>query len=132
MTELILAVTLSAGISAMCSLLYSVPVGPIEALVAEGRRSGIILRDLRADIDRPIAAILSLNTIANTAGAAALNVFGGGFASSAPEGAGQRVRSPVNPVLPAEPAARRPQGRVQVRPPFQRVATCVPQTHSRK
>lgn len=71
----------------MCSLfeavLYSVPVGHIESLVADGRRSGMILRDLRKDVDRPIAAILSLNTVANTAGAAiagaaAMKVFGGG------------------------------------------------------
>ncbi|MFT5129332.1 MAG: CBS domain containing-hemolysin-like protein [Rhodothermales bacterium] len=87
MIELIIAVSLSAGISAMCSLfeavLYSVPVGHIETLVADGRHSGTILRDLRKDIDRPIAAILSLNTVANTAGAAvagaaAMKVFGGG------------------------------------------------------
>jgi CBS domain containing-hemolysin-like protein len=87
MIELIFAVSFSVGISAMCSLfeavLYSVPIGHIESLVAEGRRSGTILRDLRKDIDRPIAAILSLNTVANTAGAAvagaaAMKVFGGG------------------------------------------------------
>jgi CBS domain containing-hemolysin-like protein len=87
MFELIAAVSFAVGISAMCSLfeavLYSVPIGHIESMAESGRKSGLILRDLREKVDRPIAAILSLNTIANTAGAAvagaaALNVFGEG------------------------------------------------------
>lgn len=60
--------------SAMCSLfeavLYSVPVGHIETLVASKSRAGRLLKKLRAEVDAPITAILSLNTIANTAGAA--------------------------------------------------------------
>jgi CBS domain containing-hemolysin-like protein len=39
-------------------------------MVHRHKRSGLILKELRANVDRPIAAILSLNTIANTAGAA--------------------------------------------------------------
>ena len=74
MTELVLAVSAAVGISAVCSLfeavLYSVPVGHIESMAEEGSPTGRILRKLRANVDRPIAAILSLNTIANTAGAA--------------------------------------------------------------
>ena len=74
MIELVVAVGLAVSISAMCSLfeavLYSVPVGYIEALAESGRTSGRILKALRDRVDRPIAAILSLNTIANTAGAA--------------------------------------------------------------
>ena len=85
MIELVVAVGLAVSISAMCSLfeavLYSVPVGHIEALAESGRTSGRILKALRDRVDRPIAAILSLNTIANTAGAAsagaaAVKVFG--------------------------------------------------------
>lgn len=85
MIELVVAVGLAVSISAMCSLfeavLYSVPVGYIEALAESGRTSGRILKALRDRVDRPIAAILSLNTIANTAGAAiagaaAVKVFG--------------------------------------------------------
>ncbi|MFP6592689.1 MAG: DUF21 domain-containing protein, partial [Candidatus Latescibacterota bacterium] len=85
MIELVVAVDLAVSISAMCSLfeavLYSVPVGHIEALAESGRTSGRILKALRDRVDRPIAAILSLNTIANTAGAAiagaaAVKVFG--------------------------------------------------------
>ncbi|MDA0334198.1 MAG: hemolysin family protein [bacterium] len=85
MIELAVAVGFAVGISALCSLfeavLYSVPVGHLENMAESGSASGRILRDMRGNIDRPIAAILSLNTIANTAGAAiagaaAANVFG--------------------------------------------------------
>ncbi len=85
MLELVVAVSAAVLISAMCSLfeavLYSVPLSHIESMAAEGRRAGRILQRLRQDVDRPISAILSLNTIANTAGAAiagaaALKVFG--------------------------------------------------------
>jgi len=85
MLELAIAVGVAVGISAMCSVfeavLYSVPISHIESLAQSGRRTGAILRSLRADVDRPIAAILTLNTVANTAGAtvagaAAARVFG--------------------------------------------------------
>jgi len=74
MTELILAVSLAVSISAVCSLfeavLYSVPLRHIEAMVQAGKPGGRILKNLRRHVERPISAILSLNTIANTAGAA--------------------------------------------------------------
>ena len=74
MFELIVAVSAAVLISAMCSLfeavLYSVPIGHIETMADEGRAAGRIFQVLRRDVDRPIAAILSLNTMANTAGAA--------------------------------------------------------------
>jgi CBS domain containing-hemolysin-like protein len=58
----------------MCSLceavLYSVPLSHVETLAEKGKRSGTLLKSLRGNVDRPIAAILTLNTIANTAGAA--------------------------------------------------------------
>ena len=85
MLELVVAVSAAVLISALCSLfeavLYSVPLSHIESMAAEGRRAGRIMQSLRQDVDRPISAILSLNTIANTAGAstagaAALKVFG--------------------------------------------------------
>jgi CBS domain containing-hemolysin-like protein len=85
MIELAVAVGLAVGFSALCSLfeavLYSVPIGHLESMAQSGSASGRILRDMRENIDRPIAAILSLNTIANTAGAAiagaaAASVFG--------------------------------------------------------
>jgi CBS domain containing-hemolysin-like protein len=74
MIELIVAVTFAILISAGCSLfeavLYAVPTRQVETMVQAGRPSGKIFRSLRRDVQRPISAILSLNTIANTAGAA--------------------------------------------------------------
>jgi CBS domain containing-hemolysin-like protein len=74
MFELILAVGLAMSISAACSLfeavLYSVPLRHIETMVQQKKTSGRIFRTLRRDVDRPIAAILTLNTVANTGGAA--------------------------------------------------------------
>ncbi|MEC8931602.1 MAG: hemolysin family protein [Candidatus Latescibacterota bacterium] len=73
MVELVVAVAAAIGISSLCSLfeavLYAVPVAHVENLAQSGRRAGRVLRDLRQNIDRPIAAILTLNTIAHTVGA---------------------------------------------------------------
>ena len=87
MIELVIAVCTVILVSAMCSLfeavLYAVPVSYVESLAQKGALSGRILKDLRMrNVDRPISAILSLNTIANTggafvAGAAFIKVFGG-------------------------------------------------------
>ncbi len=72
MTELIIVVAAVILASAMCSLfeavLYSVPISHIETLARENDTSGLILRRLRQTVDRPISAILSLNTISNTGG----------------------------------------------------------------
>lgn len=79
MLELILAVSLSVIISASCSIteaiLYSVPWSHIEQLRKTGRPSGALLYTLRSRIERPITAVLTLNTIANTAGAAIAGAF---------------------------------------------------------
>ena len=82
MLELGLVVGLVVLTSGACSLfeavLYSVPLSQIDALERAGKPSGPLLRTLRSQVDRPIAAILSLNTIANTGGAA----LAGAIASS--------------------------------------------------
>nr|WP_240194258.1 hemolysin family protein [Desulfopila inferna] len=74
MSTLIIAVSLAIIISAFCSIceavLYSISPSQVELLNKTGRSSGIILRNLRRDIDQPITAILTLNTVANTVGAA--------------------------------------------------------------
>lgn len=74
MSGLSLVVGLVLISSAACSLfeavLYSVPASRIEMLEREGRASGRLLKVQRQQIDRPIGAILSLNTIANTGGGA--------------------------------------------------------------
>lgn len=73
MFALILTVLLAAGISALCStteaMLYSVPLTYIEKLREKGSRAGELLHAMRSNIDQPITAVLTLNTVANTAGA---------------------------------------------------------------
>ena len=74
MTELLLAVGFAVFVSAGCSLfeavLYSVPMRHLEAMAEAGKPSAKIFKDMRMNVERPISAILSLNTIAHTAGAA--------------------------------------------------------------
>ncbi|MBO4301432.1 MAG: HlyC/CorC family transporter [Desulfovibrio sp.] len=80
MLTLILAVSVAVSVSFTCSLLetvfYSVPWSCIERLRNSGTASGLRLYQLRSAVDKPIAAILTLNTIANTAGA---TIAGGAF-----------------------------------------------------
>lgn len=74
MLALILSVSFALLVSAFCSLseaaLYSTPWSWIERLRKDGKKSGEVLFQLRSNIERPITAILTLNTLANTAGAA--------------------------------------------------------------
>ena len=82
---LLTAVTLSICVTALCSLceavLYSISTSQVEMLKKSGHTSADLLQNLRADIDEPITAILTLSTIATTigaaiAGAAAAKLFG--------------------------------------------------------
>lgn len=74
MTLFLVVVGLTIFISFLCSVseavLYSVPITTVEALVQKGSRTGRLFRKFKQNIERPIAAILGLNTTANTAGAA--------------------------------------------------------------
>lgn len=83
MTALIITVIIAISISALCSFLeaalYSVPWSHIENMRKSGKKAGFLLFALRSQVERPIAAILTLNTIANTAGAA----IAGSFAAAA-------------------------------------------------
>ena len=65
----------------MEAVLYSVPQSQVEVMARSEKKSGLILKNLKKDIRQPITAILTLNTIANTmgaavAGASAAVVFG--------------------------------------------------------
>ena len=76
-----IAIIVSAFCSIMEAVLYSVPQSQIEVMARSGKKSGLVLKKLKKDIRRPITAILTLNTIANTmgaavAGASAAVVFG--------------------------------------------------------
>ena len=70
---LVLYVLLALGFSFLCSILeaalLSVTPSYVAALEQEGHAVAETLRDYKDDIDRPLAAILSLNTIAHTVGA---------------------------------------------------------------
>lgn len=72
--QFVVAVSCALVISALCSIieavLYSTPASHIEVLAQQGRKSGRILKKLKSDIHKPITAILTLNTVANTMGAA--------------------------------------------------------------
>lgn len=61
-------------ISFICSLLESVLLSVTHTHIAlqikKGGKSGFMLRDMKKNINHPLAAILTLNTIANTVGAA--------------------------------------------------------------
>lgn len=72
--QLIFAVGIAVVVSALCSVceavLYSVPLSRVELLSRKRPYLGKILKGLKLDIHKPITAILTLNTVANTAGAA--------------------------------------------------------------
>jgi putative hemolysin len=74
MELLFLYLSIAIFISFLCSFLEAIilTITPffIEAKIIEGKKYGIQLRDLKKDIDKPLAAILTLNTFAHTIGAA--------------------------------------------------------------
>ncbi len=74
MALLIFYVSLALGFSFLCSVMEAVLLSVTPPFVAkfkqENPRVGGALEKLKQDIDRPLAAILSLNTIAHTVGAA--------------------------------------------------------------
>jgi CBS domain containing-hemolysin-like protein len=78
------AIALSFLCSILEAVLLSTSVSHVEGLVQQGRRAGRIMQRLRANVERPISAILTLNTIAHTvgatlAGAEAVRVFGDAY-----------------------------------------------------
>lgn len=86
MTLLIIYVATALLFSFVCSIseavLLSITTAHISVLEQEDKSSGTLMRELKGDIDKPLAAILTLNTIAHTvgavgAGAQAAVVFGG-------------------------------------------------------
>ncbi|MEX0661888.1 MAG: CNNM domain-containing protein [Balneolaceae bacterium] len=88
MELLIFYLILAIGVSFLCSILEAVLLSVTQPFVALMERktpkTGNILRELKEDIDRPLSAILSLNTIAHTVGAAGVGaqaqaVFGNAY-----------------------------------------------------
>ncbi|SIS49630.1 hemolysin family protein [Salimicrobium flavidum] len=85
MTLLILYLFLALGVSFLCSVLeavfLSVTPSYMNVKAEEGYKRAHLLRALKKNVDRPLSAILTLNTIAHTVGAAgvgaqATKVFG--------------------------------------------------------
>ena len=78
MTLLIVFVAMAIGISFVCSIAEAVLLSITPAYVAllqeKRKRSGEMLFQLKENVDRPLTAILTLNTIANTVGAAGVGV----------------------------------------------------------
>ena len=74
MTLLFVYVSLALGVSFLCSVMEAVLLSVTPSFVARTEndrpRLGARLKKLKTDVDRPLAAILSLNTIAHTVGAA--------------------------------------------------------------
>lgn len=62
------------GVSFLCSVLEAVllstPMSFITAKEQEGRKAASVFKELKNNVDRPVGAILSLNTIAHTIGSA--------------------------------------------------------------
>ncbi|WP_144394951.1 CNNM domain-containing protein [Pleionea sediminis] len=90
MTLLIIYLILAIGVSFVCSILEAVLLSVNDSYVAmlesDGKSYGKLLRAMKDDIDRPLATILSLNTIAHTVGAAGVGaqsqvVFGNAYLS---------------------------------------------------
>jgi CBS domain containing-hemolysin-like protein len=88
MELLLLYLALAIGVSFLCSILeavlLSITPSYIQLLEQQRHKSGIKLRKLKNKIDQPLAAILSLNTIAHTIGAAGVGaqaqiVFGNAY-----------------------------------------------------
>lgn len=82
---LIFYITLALGISFLCSVLEAILLSTshshIELQLNAGKRSGKLMQKHKVDVERPIAAILTLNTVAHTVGAAgagaeAVAIFG--------------------------------------------------------
>ena len=71
---LVLYVALAIGVSFLCSImeavLLSVTPSYVAALERKGSAVGERIHEFKENVDRPLAAILSLNTIAHTVGAA--------------------------------------------------------------
>ena len=88
MLLLVTYVLIALGFSFLCSIgeavLLSVTTPHIMLMKKQGKPAGALLEKLKADINSPLAAILTLNTIAHTVGAAgagaqAAKVFGNAY-----------------------------------------------------
>ncbi len=87
MTLLFAFFFLSIAFSFLCSILeavlLSITPSYTQLKIQEGGRTGELLMQYKEDIDRPLSAILTLNTIAHTVGAIGVGVQAGNLFGSA-------------------------------------------------
>ncbi|MEQ8671823.1 MAG: hemolysin family protein [Aggregatilineales bacterium] len=85
---LLFYISIALGISFLCSILeaslLSIPPSYVETQAQTGSRAGRLMQKHKLNVEAPITAILTLNTIAHTVGAAgagaqAVGVFGNEF-----------------------------------------------------
>lgn len=71
---LVIYILVALGFSFLCSVLEAVllstSISHIEVLAEQGRRAGKLMQHHKDNVERPISAILTLNTVAHTVGAA--------------------------------------------------------------
>jgi len=88
MLQLILYLLLALVVSFLCSILESVllsaPQAYLRTQAESGNKTAAALEKMKREIDRPLSAILSMNTVAHTIGAAgvgahAVKVFGDAY-----------------------------------------------------
>ena len=68
-TAVLLALVISFICSLMEAVLYSISASQVEMLKRKGHPSADLLISMRSDINKPITAILTMNTLAHTVGA---------------------------------------------------------------
>ena len=85
---LLFFIGIALGISFLCSVLEAILLSTshshVEMELESGSRAARLMQKHKADVERPIAAILTLNTVAHTVGAAgagaeAVGIFGNEF-----------------------------------------------------
>ncbi len=85
---LLFFIGIALGVSFLCSVLEAILLSTshshVEMEMDSGNRSAQLMQKHKADVERPIAAILTLNTVAHTVGAAgagaeAVGIFGSEF-----------------------------------------------------
>ncbi|MCQ2914001.1 MAG: CNNM domain-containing protein [Alphaproteobacteria bacterium] len=92
MSLLIISVALTVGLSFLCSLMEAALLSTTPSYIAglEQKRPNVYrkMSNLKAHVDTPLAAILMLNTVANTAGASCIgaqvaNLYGNNYVAIA-------------------------------------------------
>ncbi|MDZ7845523.1 MAG: CNNM domain-containing protein [Owenweeksia sp.] len=77
LSYLLLALVVSFFCSILEAVLLSITPSYIEARLGDGKKWAQYMLDFKKDIDRPLASILSLNTISHTVGAAGVGAQAG-------------------------------------------------------